>query len=272
MKKNGHWISGTYKQKTSLKFKGLSRNYLLHIPSNISKEKLPLFVVLHGAFSTAGQIEKQSGFSELADEQGFCVAYPNGIGVFGLLQHWNAGHCCGKAKRDGIDDVQYINTVIDDALSSGLIDPNKIYLVGYSNGGMMAYRYASEEAARIKGLAVVAGAINSDTQGDDKKWVPSQPTKLLPTLIMHGTADDAVPVIGGESPEKSNGIIYASVEEAEKFWRAHNQSKAPVKVILLDGWKHPWPGPYFTNRKDAPEKMKGYDAAAVISDFFQQRK
>jgi len=74
-------------------------------------------LALHGAFGTAGTMERQSGFSELADREGFVVAYPNGIGLFGHLQHWNAGHCCGRAEMDRVDDVGFLRYVIRDVSS-----------------------------------------------------------------------------------------------------------------------------------------------------------
>jgi len=59
---------------------------------------LPLVVVLHGAFSTAREMADWTGWSALADREGFIVVYPEGgWGLLGFLQHWNAGHCCGKA-------------------------------------------------------------------------------------------------------------------------------------------------------------------------------
>jgi len=43
-----------------------------------------------------------TGWSDLADREGFVVLYPEGIGLLGYLQHWNAGHCCGRARSPGM--------------------------------------------------------------------------------------------------------------------------------------------------------------------------
>ena len=80
---------------------GYRRSYRLHVPEGYREtETVPLVVVVHGAFSTSAEFEQHTGFSELADREGFIVAYPDGIGILGFLQHWNAGHCCGKAAAD----------------------------------------------------------------------------------------------------------------------------------------------------------------------------
>jgi polyhydroxybutyrate depolymerase len=91
----------TYKNAVDLRINGFRRTYLVHIPSGYKPETpLPLVVVIHGAFDTAEGMEKFSRFSQLADREGFMVLYPNGMGILGFLQHWNAGHCCGKAADD----------------------------------------------------------------------------------------------------------------------------------------------------------------------------
>ncbi|MCF7848685.1 MAG: hypothetical protein K9M45_07545, partial [Kiritimatiellales bacterium] len=162
VKSGGDGRSGTFKRKTAVKFNGLSRTYRLHLPSTEAPSAgWPLLVMLHGAFNTAAKTEQETGFSEVADERGFLVAYANGIGVFGLLQHWNAGHCCGKAVRDGVDDVAYIDAVIHDAVETCPVDSSRIYMVGHSKGGMMAYRYTMERAGKIAAAAVFAGALDS---------------------------------------------------------------------------------------------------------------
>lgn len=261
---------GTYKHKTDNTFNGLARTYRLHIPKGYDSTPAPLLIVLHGAFSTAEAMEEQSGFSTLADRNGFYVAYPNGIGLFGKLQHWNAGHCCGKAAGDGIDDVQFIESILDDVISHHAINTDQIFLVGYSNGGMMAYRFAEERTDRLTALAVVAGALNSTTDENPTHWTPTAPSKPLPVLIIHGTKDEAVPIRGGESPAKTDGRTFTSMKEAAEFWTNNNRDSAPVTTLELPDWGHPWPGPFFTADESVRPPMQNYDAADVIWSFFEQ--
>jgi len=51
-------------------------------------------------------------FGRLADSENFIVMYPNGFGIMGFLQHWNAGHCCGKAADNKVDDVGFVAAAI----------------------------------------------------------------------------------------------------------------------------------------------------------------
>jgi polyhydroxybutyrate depolymerase len=123
---------GTYDQKTEIRAAGFRRSYRWHLPEGYDgRTPLPLVVAIHGAFSGAKAFERETGFSALADREGFIVAYPNGIGLFGLLRHWNSGHCCGKARKDDIDDVGFVATVIDQISERLLVDRGRIYVVGY---------------------------------------------------------------------------------------------------------------------------------------------
>ena len=94
---------------------------------------MPLVVVIHGAFDTAEGMEKITRFSQLADREGFMVLYPNGMGLLGFRQHWNAGHCCGKADNDQVDDVGFVAATIEDVCVRFKVDRNRIYMVGFSN-------------------------------------------------------------------------------------------------------------------------------------------
>jgi poly(3-hydroxybutyrate) depolymerase len=60
---------------------GQTRQYLLHIPAGYRPEKPTPFVIgFHGNGSTAGQFEEYTGWSALADQEGFIAVYPQGLG------------------------------------------------------------------------------------------------------------------------------------------------------------------------------------------------
>jgi poly(3-hydroxybutyrate) depolymerase len=101
--------------------------------------------------------DRRSGWSRLADREGFIV-YPEGIGILGFLQHWNAGHCCGKAVEDNWNDVAFIEAAIDGTCRQYAVDKRRIYMIGFSNGGMMTYRFAAERSSLLAAAASVSGA------------------------------------------------------------------------------------------------------------------
>ena len=54
------------------------------------------------------------------------------------------GNCCGKAEEKKVDDVGFINALIEELEANYAIDPRRIYVTGMSNGAMMSYRLACE--------------------------------------------------------------------------------------------------------------------------------
>jgi polyhydroxybutyrate depolymerase len=280
---------------TPIRFNLLQRDFLLHVPPGYHGDSpLPLLLVMHGAFSTAVQTERETGFSALADRENFLVAYPEGIGLFGFLQHWNAGHCCGKAAAEGVNDVAFVDAVIAEVRRRLSLDPQRIYMAGMSNGGMFTYRYAAERTTTLAAAAVVAGAIGSHQGVGGASWQLPAPDETLPLIIFHGLSDDHVPAAGGKSPLKGGERAYSSVAEAAAFWGKADRCQgkpenAPlsggggwrqqwsdcardsaVEVNFLTGWEHQWPAPYFTDGLPPDNPLRGFDASAQIWNFLRR--
>lgn len=286
--------TGTYRLTTEIRFNLSARNYLLHIPPRyIPTAPLPLVIVLHGAFSTGRQTEEETGFSLLADQANFIVAYPEGIGIFGLLQHWNAGHCCGKAARDDIDDIAFIDAIIRKTSHMLSVNPDRIYLAGMSNGGMLTYRYAAERAEELAAIAAVSAPIHShDDMSTPHRTLP-EPTAPLSVIAFHGTADEHIPINGGSSPLKSGERQYSSYEQSKRYWhRSANCQFTPViteshqgavikessscangtelTFYTLKNWGHLWPAPYFTAARPEDDPLNNFNATEQIWEFFRQ--
>lgn len=285
----------TYDRRMDLKTGGFQRSYRVHVPSGYNgTTKMPMVVVIHGAFDTAKGIEKFSGFSRLADRENFIVLYPEGIGIFGYLQHWNAGHCCGKAADDQIDDVGYLATAIDDACMRLSVDRQRIYMVGFSNGGMLTYRFAAERTEMLAAAAPIAASIGGRPTADAPQWSIPRPKTPLPILVMHGLDDDDIPFKGGRSMHRKGERSYFSVADSVRFWVDANdcignpvdasnyggavkvrswdgcRNDSVVVLCKIEGWGHTWPGPYFTARLPADDPLFNFDAAEMIWDFFKR--
>jgi polyhydroxybutyrate depolymerase len=292
--REGEMRPGTFRVKMAEKAAGARRRYLVHIPRGYREGRpLPLVVVLHGAFSSGHEMETVTGLSELADRHGFLVAYPNGIGLLGLFQHWNAGFCCAKAMRDGIDDVGFVTRVVEEVAARLDVDRERVYLVGNSNGGMLAYRMAALRPDLVAGIAVSGATIGARAEDDEQPQLIPDPRGVVPVLIFHGRADDSAPYQGG--PAARGGLSLVSARDAATFWVRHNRCPpAPVseqlrggavlhqlwqsdethtEVVLysLDGWGHDWPGRHFTDRLDQGEPLRGFDAAEIIWQFFERQ-
>jgi polyhydroxybutyrate depolymerase len=173
---------------------------------------MPLVILLHG-FGASGDI--QEAFFQvqpLAEERGFLYVHPDGtVNQIGS-QFWNATDACCGFESD-VDDVAYLTAIIDQVSAEKNVDPNRIFVMGHSNGGFMSYRMACELAGRVAAIASFAGA----TFADEDDCAPSEPVSVLQ---VHGTADETIAYDGGTTPI-INGT-YPGALESTSTWAAYN--------------------------------------------------
>jgi polyhydroxybutyrate depolymerase len=211
--------------KGSIKIGDLERHYELFKPGGYShRGSLPLLIVLHGANAAGSIIRSYTGFNDLAEQKNFLVVYPDSYGTC-----WNDGRVDmeSKAFADGIDDVRFISDLIDHIVTSNPVDRNRVYAVGFSNGGMMALRLGISIPGKLAAVATVSGLL-------PRQLAQSGPGKPVPVLIIHGTSDHVVPWTGGilKSGEKTRGEVMSFVDTA-LFWARHNGCRAPAELLVL---------------------------------------
>lgn len=149
-------------------------------------KQYPLVVVLHGYSANGFVQEAYFGMNALPDRDEALVIAPDGTVDSMGKQFWNADAQCCDFDGKHPDDVKYIGGLIDDVSKSWPVDKNKVFIIGHSNGGFMAYRMACERADVIAAIAPLAGLASS---------MPSacNPTRPVNVLHMHGTMDQTVP-------------------------------------------------------------------------------
>lgn len=152
----------------------------------------PLIVVLHGLGQDPEQMLPFGNWPQVSKELGAVVVFGDGWN-----DSWNAGTCCGDAASTGVDDVAYLNRTILVAIDETDADPDSVYMVGFSNGAMMTYRYLCEGGIRLRGAASVAGTNASGCS-------PTRPTNFIQ---ISGTADTTVPIRGASSAVATLGEL-----------------------------------------------------------------
>lgn len=270
---------------------GLEREYLIHVPAKKPEGgKWPVVLIYHGGGANAKGMVRFCGLNEKADEAGFLAVYPNGTGRLELLT-WNGGNCCGYAERFKIDDVKFAGMILDDLAKQLDIDEKKVFATGMSNGGIMAYRLASELADRIAAIAPVAGPMG--TAG-------CSPSRGVPVCHFHGTLDEYAPFDGGVGAKSLSGTNFYSVDHSIRAWVKANGcdekpeiTKLPVRnedgtsvtrttyrggrdgaeVVLytITGGGHTWPGRE-TMFKVLGPTTKNVVANDVMWEFFQRHE
>ena len=191
-----------------------ARRFLVATPRRQATDKRPLVVILHGAGASAEQVlgmafppSPLSLWLEIAEREGVVVAAPD-AGKGG----WN--DCfASDARVARKDDVAFIDALIGRAIADHDVDPERVYLIGVSRGGHMAYRVAAEIPHRLAAFSTVLA--NMPPPG--RARMPAVP---LPALVFGATADPLIPYHGGK-------FFYtlgfadpvSSIEDSVKVWR-----------------------------------------------------
>ena len=169
---------------------GRERSFLTYTPSDLPPAS-PLVIVLHGSLMDGGLMRRWTGyeFDRLADERKFAVLYPDGY-----KKNWND---CRKratypAKLENVDDVGFLQALIAHLKSEAGIDPKRVYVFGYSNGGSMAIRMALEHPDEV---AAIAGVSVSLPVPEDSSCPSGR--RASPMMVIDGTSDPINPFDGG---------------------------------------------------------------------------
>jgi polyhydroxybutyrate depolymerase len=275
--------------RATLEHDGLERSYVVRADLSFSRNgRVPLVLVLHGGGGNAANAENMTGFTAKARREGFIVVYPEGTGPLAdKLLTWNAGHCCAYAMKHDVDDVGFIDALLDILLRRYPVDPARIYVTGMSNGAMMSHRLGRELPGRIAAIAPVVGTVFGDEP---------RPAKPVAALMINGMRDENVPYQGGApggrgarswdgTPTRpaldqatywadANGCRPepATADEAHwKLWRYACPASGQVTLYLLKDNGHAWPGGQPGSRRgDVPSNS--LNATDVIWDFFSAQR
>jgi polyhydroxybutyrate depolymerase len=199
-------------QNGSIDFEGRLRNYMVYLPNNYTGSvDFPLVIHLHSGGWTAQQDMNYIRLNEVAEASGFMVAYPSAIS-----KRWNVDSVPGS----NINDVGFIDALIDTLNNRYSIDPERIYACGYSRGGFLAYTLAFQLSHRIAAIASVGGSISSFIA---ESYSPVRP---MPVLHIHGTKDTWVSINGNTT--------FLSADQAVSLWTNFNDCVETETTTLPD--------------------------------------
>ncbi|MDQ7780936.1 MAG: hypothetical protein RDV41_14660, partial [Planctomycetota bacterium] len=207
-----------------------STKYWLYVPEDYTKNhSLPLMVALHGAGSDA----------------------KSSAGIFHSEAARNKFVLCGvkstgEAWEDG--DGALILAVMDDVKKKYSIDPDRIFLTGYSSGGFMASRFGFKNHARFRGVCMIAGAM---IEGGGKPF--KEAAAHMCALVVCGTLDP-------------------NMQCCDEAFKKLQKSKFDVEFNKVEGMEHsplkseviPWIFEKFNERLGKPEDLliRGKNAVA----------
>ncbi len=203
------------------------RPLVMHSPTgHDSTQPTPLLVMLHG-YSADGQSAEDTIFhlTEASDTYGFLYALPDGTLDSQGNRFWNATDACCNFDGSEVDDVAYLNAVLDYIESNYNVDPKRVFIGGHSNGAMMAQVFACQNAQRIAAVFSYAGALWANT-------ALCQPNDVVSIAELHGDMDPSVPYAGGPNTAYPSSPPYPSAAVTIGTWAARDNCTG---VLTDDG-------------------------------------
>ena len=263
-----------------------TRTYQLYVPDGLDRKKAsPLVLVLHGRGGSGEDMIKVTGsqFSRAADAEKFIVAYPDAYGKL-----WDD-------PVDNVDDKAFMLAIVEAVKSEIAVDLSRVYIVGLSNGGMMAQGMVCAFPEKFAAAATVAGTL------PDFQVKSCSPAPPVPMMIIHGTADPIIPFAGGLVTVHADNVNMLSARQTAELWANNGKcslkprviaepnkdpedgttiqreiyadcnGKVEVDLIVVEGGGHTWPGGF----QYMPERFIGktsreIDAGRVIWNFFKR--
>ncbi len=270
-------------------------------------KRLPLLIFLHGAGGSANQAMRQTNLTGLSDHAGFIAAFPEGLGPEGG-QTWNAWGCCGYARDAKVDDVGYLAALIQRLKADLPVDQRRVYLVGFSNGGMLANRFALERPGVAAAIAVVSGGMPCE--------LPSASARndVRGVLVIHGDQDRVARFGALEAPtgnicedaparvqvqhwvrrlglnpeaqvqdspasparvevygpERQGGVRKPTAGGQTLNVRASDDRTPEVRFVVVKGGGHAWPGGARETYRYCDMPAPAPDASLLVWDFLSR--
>jgi polyhydroxybutyrate depolymerase len=149
----------------------------------------PVLFVFHGYGGNATEIRQSSEMTEPATEAGYVVVFPQAANE--ANRGWSMGCTrCTDGDVRGIDDIAYVDAILDDLANRTSIDRTRVYATGFSMGGWFVYALACQRSGMVRAIAPVGGLMPRPVAG---LCAPNDPTGAL---VMFGDMDQTQPYNG----------------------------------------------------------------------------
>lgn len=288
----------------TLQVAGVTREYRVHVPSGVTTSPTAVVLVLHGGGGEGLNVANTgahplSVFRSIADREGFVVVYPGGLPA----RDGNAGWTDCRADNlvaSEADDIGFLDALIDRLRTQYSLPSAKIFMAGGSNGAQMTLAYAISRASNVAAIATSSGNLPQSPKSGACSGAPS---RRVPALMTHGTADTLMPYGGGcvaNLGGACNRGRVISAEATRDYWLAANAltglvpvqstveldnadagvanrfvygASAPLEWWRLDGAGHTAPSRAVLINSNSERGVQNRDIefAEVAWSFFKQR-
>ena len=180
---------------------GTSRSYNKIVPKNLGENR-PLLIFCHGYNQDANWMQNSEfkndnvSMEAVCDTAKFVCVFPNGIN-----KAWDTG---------GDSDINFIKAIIDKMVTQHKIDRNRVYLGGFSMGGMLTYHAMNRIPDLIAAFCPVSGYPMGGATANAN-------VRAIPILHIHGTSDET--------------CAFSGAQPALNVWIKHNGCPTTAKTV-----------------------------------------
>lgn len=210
-------------QNKSFTHQGTLRQYRVYQSPNYNPANpASMVITLHGLGDNMTNFSG-IGMNYIADTANIIVVVPQAVTDPLAGTAWNSGAgFMGYFPNATIDDVHFIGTLMDTIQTNYAINPNRVYVCGFSMGAFMTNRLAIEYSDRFTAFATVSGTIGFGLTD----YTPNADVRIA---HFHGTADGTVPYAGNASGIGADSLV--------NFWVTNNQcDPVPQHIALPDSY------------------------------------
>lgn len=201
---------------------GVEREYIIHVPENLT-EDFPIVFVIHGYTGSAEGIAAYTGMNNIAEREGFIAVYPQGTIDSNGNTFFNVGY---EFNDDSpINDVSFIRELVRSISQEFNLKRKKAFATGMSNGGDMSYLLACTSSDLFKAVAPVAGVLMKGLKDSCELSSP------VPIFEIHGTADKISLFEGDLNNEGGWGAYYDLPSTIDFFAERYQLTNKSVKQM-----------------------------------------
>tara|TARA_B110000444_G_scaffold57080_1_gene53243 strand:+ start:8649 stop:9584 length:936 start_codon:yes stop_codon:yes gene_type:complete len=204
---------------------GINREYYVYEPLNLNiTSNNPILFNFHGGSGNIAAAIEMSDMRNLADDKGFILVYPQGIGdPTDESKPESVWTYKNELATTAVDNLGFVEAIINELNAKYSIDQDRVYACGYSNGGEFSHELAIRLSNKIAAIASVSSSMNNDTYNQNSISA-SHP---LAVLTINGTEDNYY---------RYNGTLpyFISLDELNNYWVNHNQCNSMVEIFQIE--------------------------------------
>ncbi len=198
--------------------------YLVHQPPQPSARP-PLIVLLHG--SGADERDMIGLWAQLPPS--FVVVSPRA--PFGDAAHGYRWYRDATGEADRAMSRKVVDLVVDNAIHRFDADLARVFVAGFSQGGVMVYEVALREPGRFRGAAVLSGSLFAS----ERRALSAKTDRSHEAFFVgHGGTDDRIPLTAATAAREE--LTTLGVPTAFHAYPAMGHATGDAEVKDLSAW------------------------------------